>query len=143
VIYTVFYREMRDPRRASGAARSRSRAPSFAIAIQYKYMGVLDLIYTRLFRILYMVHPAYDATRAPASSRRRARDVAIDCDCDDREIAADDGRRCANRRGEATDATRPRRIVTSRGFDVGRAQRDANDGRTPGDGCANDFKASR
>jgi len=78
-------------------------------------------MYTRLFRILYRVHPAFDATRAPGSSRRRDRDVAIDCDCDDREIAADDGRRCANRRGEATDATRPRRIVTSRGFDVGRA----------------------
>ena len=62
------------------------------------------------------------ATRAPGTPRRRARDVAIDCDCDDREIAADDGRRCARgeaRRGDRRDATEAR--VTSRGFDVARA----------------------
>jgi hypothetical protein len=60
--------------------------------------------------------------------RRRGRDVAIDCVRDDREIAADDGRRCA--RGEArrpTDATEAR--ATSRGFDVGERGRDASDGR--------------
>lgn len=62
-------------------------------------------------------HPAGPRRARP---RRRARDAAIDCDGDDREIAADDGRRCA--RGEArrpTDATEAR--ATSRGFDVGRA----------------------
>jgi hypothetical protein len=60
-------------------------------------------------------HPA-----GPRRARPRCRDVAIDCVRDDREIAADDGRRCA--RGEArrpTDATEAR--ATSRGFDVARA----------------------
>ena len=60
-------------------------------------------------------HPA-----GPRRARPQRRDVAIDCDGDDREIAADDGRRCA--RGEArrpTDATEAR--ATSRGVDVARA----------------------
>ena len=77
---------------------------------------VWGIMYARLIRILYMVqHPA-----GPRRARPRRRDAAIDCDCDDREIAADDGRRCA--RGEArrpTDATEAR--ATSRGFDVARA----------------------
>jgi hypothetical protein len=70
-----------------------------------------------LLRILYTAHTPGPRRARP---RRRARDVAIDCDGDDREIAADDGRRCA--RGEArrpTDATEAR--ATSRGFDVERA----------------------
>jgi hypothetical protein len=82
-------------------------------------------MYTRLFRILYMAHPAGPRRARP---RRRARDAAIDCDGDDREIAADDGRRCA--RGEArrpTDATEAR--ATSRKFRRRARGRDANDGR--------------
>jgi len=82
-------------------------------------MGVLGSnVYAIVSYFIYGTHRRA-ATRAPATMRR-ARDVAIDCVRDDREIAADDGRRCA--RGEArraTDATEAR--ATSRGFDVGRA----------------------
>ena len=76
---------------------------------------------------IWYTPPGRDArARTP---RRRARDVAIDCDCDAREIAADDGRRCARGEASATrrDATEAR--VTSRGFDVASRGRDANDGR--------------
>ena len=85
-----------------------------------RYIGVLgDNVYVIASYFIYGAHRRA-ATRAPATMRRRGRDVAIDCVRDDREIAADDGRRCA--RGEArrpTDATEAR--ATSRGFDVGRA----------------------
>jgi hypothetical protein len=73
-------------------------------------------VYAIVSYFIYGTTPRRAATRAPATPR----DVAIDCVRDDREIAADDGRRCA--RGEArrpTDATEAR--ATSRGFDVGDA----------------------
>jgi hypothetical protein len=85
-----------------------------------RYIGVLgDNVYVIASYFIYGAHPRA-ATRAPATPRPRRRGVAIDCVRDDREIAADDGRRCA--RGEArrpTDATEAR--ATSRGFDVARA----------------------